>query len=101
MSVVRLCDSVSRVAKDKEVVLLLDQVEKLSDQCDHSASVNDKELFRLQSQLNELQRQHTDVLEQNDLTVKLKDDEMKKLYAEIGTTALGHLISDLLSSGNL
>lgn len=59
-------------------------MEELTCQVDRASSVNDAELFRLQSQLKELQRQHFDRLEQSESTIKLKEDEMKRLYSEIG-----------------
>lgn len=71
-------------AKNKEITLLTDRMEQLSHQLEKTSTVNDKELFRLQSQLKEMQRQHIDILEQNDSTIKLKEEEMRRLYAEIG-----------------
>ena len=71
-------------AKNKEINTLVFQVEELTRQVDRASSVNDAELFRLQSQLKELQRQHIDILEQNETTMKLKEEEMRRLYSEIG-----------------
>ncbi|XP_067932858.1 interaptin-like [Watersipora subatra] len=71
-------------AKNNEINTLAKQVEELSNQVDKASSVNDSELFRLQSQLKVFQRKHMDILEQNETTLKLKEDEMKRLYSEIG-----------------
>jgi len=80
-------------AKDKEIVSLNDQVEELTQAVDQAASVHQKEFFQLQSQFNELQRQHIDILEQSETTVKLREEEMKRLYSEIGECAVSCLLS--------
>lgn len=71
-------------AKNNELSTLAYQAKEMSEQLDKASSVNDLEVFRLQSQLKEFQRQHLDVLEQNDNSLRLKEEEMKRLYSEIG-----------------